>query len=99
MEKADQIIRLASPDLKSISFYLSQLPVYADSKYQQDEHIQGLNIPNTDVFMPIEEAKSHLKDVAFTLPYSDEIYEPSKDKRFNKRMKEIAEKVVTYENE
>ena len=108
IEKADQIIRLSSPDLKSMSFYLSQLAVYGDSKYRLDEHIHGINTPNVDVFMPIEEAKSHLKDVAFTLPYSDEIkeqmqegllYEPSKDKRFNKRMKEIAEKVVTYENE
>ena len=41
IEKAEQIIRLSSPDLKSISFYLSQLPCMSDSKYRLDEHIQA----------------------------------------------------------
>ena len=105
IELADQIIRLASPDLKSISFYLSQLSVCADSKYRLSEHIQGLNTPNEDVFMPIEEAKAHLNDVRFTIPYCSELkiqaqsgtlYEPTSDKQFEKRMKEIAQKVVAY---
>ena len=52
VEMADQIIRLASPDLKCISYYLSQMPVYADGKYRLGEHIQGLNTPNADVFIP-----------------------------------------------
>ncbi len=34
IEKADQIIRVSSPDLKSLCFYISQLPVYADGKYR-----------------------------------------------------------------
>ena len=102
---ANQIIRLASPDLKSISYYLSQLPTYADSKFRLEEHIQGLNTPNADVFMPVEEAKSHLKDVRFTVPYSQAVklqtqtgrlVEPTSDKAFESRMKEIAQKVVYY---
>ena len=105
IEMADQIIRLASPDLKSISYYLSQLPVYADSRFKLNEHIQGLNTPNEDVYMPIEEAKSHLNDVRFTVPYcsmlkiqtqSGALFEPTTDKQFEKRMKEIAQKVVSY---
>ena len=105
IEMADQIIRLASPDLKCISYYLSQLPVYADGKYRLGEHIQGLNTPNADVFMPVEEAKAHLKDVRFTVPFSTAVkvqmqsgslVEPTGDKAFDNRMWEIAEKVVTY---
>ena len=105
LEMADQIIRLASPDLKCISYYLSQLPVYADGKYRLGEHIQGLNTPNADVFMPVEEAKAHLKDVRFTVPFSTAVkvqmqtgslIEPTGDKAFEHRMKEIAEKVVSY---
>ena len=105
MEMADQIIRLASPDLKGISYYLSQMPVYADGKYRLGEHIQGLNTPNADVFMPVEEAKAHLKDVRFTVPFSTAVkvqmqtgslVEPTGDKAFDNRMREIAEKVVTY---
>lgn len=105
VELADQIIRLASPDLRSISYYLSQLPLYVDSKYQSEKQIQGLNTPNADVFMPIEEAKSHLKDLAFTLPYSRQVkeqaqkgtlYEKTTDKKFQSRITEIARKVVEY---
>ena len=105
MEMANQIIRLASPDLKSISFYLSQLPAYADEKYRLAEHILGLNTPNADVFMPVEEAKAHLKDVRFTVPYSEamkiqmqtgRLVEPTTDKVFERRMKEIAKEVVYY---
>ena len=105
IELANQIIRLASPDLKSISFYLSQLPVYGDVKYRLDEHIQGINTPNADVFMPIEEAKSHLNEVAFSLPFCLEVkeqlqqgtvHETVRDKLFAKRMREIAREVVDY---
>ena len=105
IEMADQIIRLASPDLKCISYYLSQMPVYADGKYRLGEHIQGLNTPNADVFMPVEEAKAHLKDVRFTVPFSTAVkvqmqtgslVESTGDKAFDNRMREIAEKVVTY---
>ena len=106
IEKADQVIRLASPDLSSISFFLSQKGVYEDAKYRWDAHIVGLNTPNADAYMPIEEARSHLKDVSFTVPYSQNIkeqlqkgtlYAPAKDKRFDSRLKEIAGKVVEYE--
>lgn len=106
VELADQIIRLASPDLRSISYYLSQLPLYVDSKYQSEKQIQGLNTPNADVFMPTEEAKSHLKDLAFTLPYSRQVkeqaqkgtlYEKTTDKKFQSRITEIARKVVEYD--
>lgn len=105
ISKAEQIIRLSSPDLKSISFFLSQLPVYADNKYRMDEHIQGINTPNADVFVPIEEARSSFGDVSFTVPYSRMVKEqmqegkmhlPTADKRFEGRMTEIAGKVVAY---
>ena len=105
IEKAEQILRLTSPDLKSISFYLSQLPVYADAKYRLDSHILGVNTPNADVFMPIEEAKSHLNEVAFSLPFCLEVkeqlqqgtvHEAVRDKLFVKRMREIAREVVDY---
>jgi hypothetical protein len=55
--------------------------------------------------MPVEEAKSHLKDVRFTVPYSQAVklqtqtgrlVEPTSDKAFEHRMKEIAQKVVYY---
>jgi len=100
---ADEVIRLASPDLKCISWYLSQKAVYSNEKYDWDKHIQGLNIPTNDVSAPVEDAKSHLKEVSFVLPFSRSVkeqiqrgvlYETSLDKKFNKVMTAIATEVA-----
>lgn len=105
IEKAEQIIRLSSPDLKSISFYLSQLSAYSDSKYRLDEHIRGINTPNADMLMPIEEAKAQLGEIAFAVPFSiavkeqmqkGTLWERTGDKRFETRIKDIAGRVVAY---
>lgn len=106
LEKADTVLRLSSPDLKSISFYLSQLPMHVDSAYNVERHIQGINTPNADVFVPIEEVKSHLKEVNFTVPFSQAVKEQmqagrlterTQDKRFESRMREIVDKLVQTE--
>ena len=64
---------------------------------------KGINVPDEDLYMPIEEAKSHLHDVSFTVPYSrlvkqqmldGKLYESVNDKRFNEKFKAIVEKVV-----
>ena len=105
IEKADQILRLSSPDLHSISFFLSQLPVYSDSRFRLDDHIPGMNTPNMDVMMPVEVAKTQLGELSFTVPFSVQIKEQmqrgrlhlkTSDKRFEARMNEIAGKVVAY---
>ena len=105
IEKADQIIRLSSPDLKSMSFNHSQSTVYSDSKFRLDEHIHGINTPNVDVFMPIEEAKAQFGEISFTVPFSfavkeqmqqGKLYVRTSDKRFETRMQDIASQVVSY---
>lgn len=96
---ADETIRLASPDLRCISWYLSQLPIYAGTEKQ----IQGLNTPDMDVFAPVSDARSHLGEVSFTLPFCREVKqqyiegklcESVKDKHFTAKMKAIAERLV-----
>jgi len=103
IEQADTILRLATPDLKCMSFYASQLPLYADPKYRTEQNIVGLNIIQTELYMPIEEAKVHFKEVAFTLPYCRELKEQYidgnllkaiTDKKYSGKLKNIAEKVV-----
>lgn len=103
VKQADEVIRLAAPTLKSISFFSSQLPLYADPAYRCDRHILGLNCTEADCFMPIEEAKSHFKEISFTLPYCREIRQqsidgelikPVPDKKYAAKFKAIADKVV-----
>ena len=103
IKEADTVIRLASPDLKSISFFSSQLPLYGDPVFRLEEHIEGINVPDADLYMPIEEAKSRLHDPRFVVPYSravkqqmldGKLTKPLNDKKYNDRIKSIVEKIV-----
>ena len=103
VKEADQVIRLVTPTLRSIVFFSSQLPRYADPVFQCEEHILGLNCTEADCYMPVEEVKSHFKEIAFTLPYCREIRqqsidgklsEPVHDKKYAAKFKSIADKVV-----
>ena len=103
VKTAGQVIRLASTDLSSVSFFSSQLRLYADLAYRLNEQIAGLNIPDSDLFMPIEDAKKRIPDVRFTIPYCREVkkqmldgklYAEISDKKFNEKLRAIAEKVV-----
>ena len=103
IKEADEVIRLASPDLKSVSFFASQLPLYADPVFGLDRQIQGINVPDADLYMPIDEAKSRLHDPRFVIPYSravkqqmldGKLTEPVNDKKFNDKIKAIVDKIV-----
>ena len=103
IKEADEVIRLATPDLKSVSFYSSQLPLYADPVFKLDQHIQGINVPDADLYMPIEAAKSRLHDPRFVIPYSravkeqmldGKLCEAVNDKKFNDKFKAIVDKIM-----
>lgn len=97
--EADEVIRLASPDLSCLSWYLSQLPLVAGGEL----HIQGINVPDADICAPVSDVRSHLGDVSFTLPFSCEVkqqfsegklFEVVSDKKYNTVIGAIADKVV-----
>lgn len=103
VKDANEIIRLASPDLKSISYYASQMPLYAEPVYRLDEHLQALNIPDAELYIPLEDAKQHFRDVRFTVPHSREakqqmmdgkLLDNINDKKFNKKFKAVVERLV-----
>lgn len=103
LKNADEIIRLASPALKTVSFFSSQLPLYADPAYRLEQQIVGLNINEADCYMPIEEAKSHFREISFTLPYCRDIRQQCidgtltktvRDKKYSAKFKAIADKIV-----
>ena len=56
-----------------------------------------------DIYLPIEDAKKRIPDVRFTIPYcrevkqqmlDGELYAEISDKKFNEKLRAIAEKVV-----
>lgn len=103
VREADLVIRLSAPNLKSVSYLASQLPLYSDPMFRLEEHIEGINVTDADLYMPIDEAKSHLHDVRFTIPFCRAVkqqmldgclYTQVNDKQFNNKFKAIVEKVV-----
>lgn len=100
---ADEIIRFAVPDLKSISYYASQMPLYTEPCYRFEQHIQALNIPDAELYIPIEDAKQHFRDVRFTIPHCREVKQQMmdgrlldniNDKKFNGKFKAVVERLV-----
>jgi MinD-like ATPase involved in chromosome partitioning or flagellar assembly len=73
IRNADTIFRICKPDLKAISFFSSQTPLYGDLKYRMDEHQPILNVLEQGLYMPIEEAAQHFKCGKFIIPYAAEI--------------------------
>ena len=99
---ADEVIRLFSPTLKSICWQSSQLPLYADPAYRLDRQKNGLNTTE-ELFMPVEEAKAHIPDVKFCIPYSrtvrqqmldGQLWNDTKDLRFEKEIQRAAGTVI-----
>ena len=103
VQQADEVIRLVTPDLKCVSYWASQLPMYADPRYRLDRQLVGLNSTENDIPLPVEETKAHFKEVNFTIPYSRDVkkqwldgqlLKPVPDRNYNARLKAIAEKLV-----
>ena len=100
---ADEVIRIAAPTLKSVSWLSSQLALYADPVYKLDRQIQGLNVPDGELYMPLEEARAHIADVRFSVPYcravkqqmlDGKLWKSVKDRDFNRKFRALVEKVV-----
>jgi hypothetical protein len=91
------------PKIERSTFFASQLPLYGDPAFRLDRQIQGVNVPDADLYMPIDEAKSRLHDPRFVIPYSravkqqmldGKLAEPVNDKKFNDKFKAIVDKIV-----
>jgi len=103
LEMADNVLRFVTPDMKSISFFSSQLPLYADPKYKFDEHIVILNNLDKDLYTPIEDVKTHFKNVEFMFPFCREIRKQEmngelikelSDRKYNTIIKAIRDRVM-----
>ena len=99
LEKADQTIRLMTPDLACMSYYMSQGKMLAAEGYMRESDIKVMNIPHAELVSLA--SGTHPAD--FLLPYSTTLTEqhlegrlsdPLKDKKYLKIMNAIAERAV-----
>lgn len=100
INRANHVIQMAAPDLKSIAYYNSQAEMYENIA---ERGIKALCIRDRDVYLPIKEVKSHFKDISITLPYSrplkqqvitGTLSERLSDIHYRKQVSAIAERVM-----
>ena len=71
LEIADEILRLCSCDLKSISYYSSYLPLISDRRFHAEQHIKVLT--NLHSYEGGAEYENAFGGVKYSLPYLPEI--------------------------
>ncbi len=71
LQHSDKVIRLCNADLKSYSFFTSQLPLISRSKFRADEHIKVLS--NLKDFQEELVFKNLYENIRYTLPYVNEL--------------------------
>ena len=74
VKQADNVIRLCTPDLQSISFLSSQMTLYSDAAFKVNEQVAGIVVNDADSFLPDEYVKQHF-DCKFILPHCRELKE------------------------
>ena len=70
MQESHAVLRLHTPDLKSICWASSQLVAYGTSLYGSDRTVICLNNVENDGYYPSEEVKSYLKTKPVEIPFS-----------------------------
>lgn len=71
LQEADHVLRLANCDLKSISYFSSQLMLLQDEKWHKDEHIKAAsNVKPHEASGSIDQV---LGKVTYQIPYSQEV--------------------------
>ncbi len=103
LERADIAIRLLSPDLKGLSYHLSQTPIYIRFGYMKDDCIQAINVTTPEYQYSAADMKGHFGKVEYIVPYSQTLKEQymqgtltetTKDKKYTSAVEAIRERVV-----
>ena len=97
--EANTELRLITPDVKCMTYFTSVNTAANTSA----NRLTVMNLRDNDIFLPIEEVRSHFGDIRFTLPYSTELKkqaycgtlsEPLPDKKYGSVMNDIAKAVI-----
>ena len=67
IREADNVILAVTPDLKCMTYYGSNGDAFLGCA-NKAEYV--MNIMDKDLFLPIDEVKTHFKKIQFVLPYS-----------------------------
>lgn len=103
LEKADIVIRLLSPDLKGISNYLSQTPIFIRMGYMKENCVQLISVTSPEFQYGAADTISYFGKVEQIIPYSQALKEQyvsgnltevTKDKKYAAVLEAVRQKVV-----
>ncbi len=103
LRKADIVIRLLSPDLKGISNYLSQTPIFIRMGYMKENCVQLISVTSSEFQYGAADTISYFGKVEQIIPYSQALKEQyvsgnltevTKDKKYAAVLEAVRQKVV-----
>jgi len=102
LKNADGMIYLFSPDIKCLSFTLSQMPIIKSAGYISGGMIKVMNVAAGEMAMPTAAIRTYIGETEYTLPFSGEIARQyvegtlsdfPKDKKYTRVLSSIYEKL------
>ena len=97
LREASEVIMVIAPDLKSMVWLAS-----SDIGTHTENALRILNETDREIYAPIDEVRSTIKNISFVLPYSIQIksqhldgllYERVKDKKYRKELEKIVNRI------
>ena len=97
---ADEVIMVLSPDLKSMVYLASTESLLG---HHAERAIRVLNINENELYSPIDDVRTNVKNIAYILPYSKQIrgqhldgllYERAKDKKYRTEISKIINRIM-----
>lgn len=101
MREADMNIQIISPDLRCMGYYSAYNEMYNTIT---NKCIKVINLMDNDIFLPINEVKTHFNGVDFILPYSRDLKQQAitgalseriNDTKYKSVCNDIAKKVLS----
>lgn len=100
ISEADTLVRIVTPDLKSLAWYTSNKNLVR----LEEEHLYNVvNVNEKDIFLPIEETCTMFKANATLIPYCKEIKQQSisgtlsekaRNSKYNKSIHKLADLII-----
>ena len=97
---ADEVILVLSPDLKSMVYLSSNESVLGS---HANRAVRVLNVNENELYPPVDDVKSNVRNISFVLPYSKQIrgqhldgllYERAKDKKYRSELSKIVNTIM-----
>ena len=100
LRNAHEVIMVLSPDLKSMVYLASNEELFGNNA---ERAMRILNVNENELYSPVDDVRTNVKNIAYILPYSKQIrgqhldgllYERAKDKKYRTELSKIINRIM-----